>query len=83
MKKLLILAAVLALSACTKLTQQNFDQLKTGMSNQEVQAIIGEPDNCSTTLGTTICIWGEEKGSYIKVSFIADNAMTFSSNEIK
>lgn len=83
MKKLLIFASVLLLSACGKLTQANYDRLEAGMGLAQVKAIIGEPDNCSTTLGTRICIWGEEEGSYIKVSFVGDNALTFSSNGIK
>lgn len=82
MKKLMFITAVLALSACTKLTQQNYDKLAVGMSTAEVNTIIGKPDSCSTTLGTKICIWGEEKGTYIKVSFVADNAVTFSNNDI-
>lgn len=83
MKKLILLTAVLTLSACTKLTQQNYDQLKAGMSAAEVSAIIGKPDSCSTTLGTKICLWGDENSAYIKVSFIADNAVTFSNDGIK
>lgn len=83
MKKIIVLAAVLALSACSKLTNENYDKLKMGMSEQEVKAILGGPDNCSETLGTKSCIWGKEDGAYIKVSFVGDNAATFSNNGLK
>jgi len=83
MKKIIVLAAVLALSACSKLTNDNYNKLEMGMSEQEVKAILGGPDNCSETLGTKSCIWGKEDGAYIKVSFVADNAATFSNNGLK
>ncbi|WDE04867.1 DUF3862 domain-containing protein [Thalassomonas viridans] len=83
MKKILLLSAVLMLSACSKLTSENYDKLKMGMSAEEVKTILGEPDNCSEALGTKSCIWGNEEATYIKVSFVADNAATFSNNGLK
>lgn len=82
-KTLTLIASLLIISACTKLNKENYDLLKLGMSEDEVQAIIGSPDNCSETLGTKSCLWGNEKGTYIKVSFVADNAATFSNNGLK
>ena len=83
MKKVLVLAAVLALSACSKLSTENYNKLEMGMNMDEVKAIIGSPDNCSETLGVKSCIWGKEDGTYIKVSFAGDNAATFSNNGLK
>lgn len=83
MKKVLVVLSVLALTACSKLSNENYDKLEMGMSLAEVEAVIGSPDNCSETLGTKSCLWGEEKGTYIKVSFVADNAATFSNNGLK
>ncbi len=83
MKKLLILSAVIALAACSKLTKENYDTLEMGMSKQEVIAVLGDPDNCSEALGTQSCIWGEEEGTNITVGFIGDNAATFSNDGLK
>lgn len=54
--------------------------LEMGMSQDEVKDVIGDPTNCSETLGTTSCLWGDEEGTYVKVTFVADNAATFSNN---
>ena len=54
-----------------------------GMSTDEVKAVIGEPDNCAETLGTKTCIWGSEDDTYIKISFLADKALTYSNNGLK
>lgn len=81
MKKLFFLAAILlSLTACSKLTKENYDSLKMGMSSDEVTKVLGKPDICSETLGTKSCIWGDEQGKFIKVGFVADNAATFSNN---
>lgn len=83
MKKLLLLSAVLLLAACSKLTKEDYDVLEMGMSEDEVRAVLGAPDNCSEMLGTKSCIWGNEEGTYIKVAFVGDNAATFSNNGIQ
>ena len=79
-KLFVILGTAILLSACSKLTKENYDLLEMGMSQEEVQAVIGKPDNCSETLGTQSCIWGSDAGKYIKITFIANNATTFSNN---
>jgi hypothetical protein len=43
------LALVLLLAACSKVTQDNFAKIREGMSEQEVQAILGSPTESSTT----------------------------------
>lgn len=83
MKKLVLALSLLTLTACSKLTMANYDLLKLGMSKSEVTTIIGEPTNCSTTLGVENCIWGKEDGKNIKVNFVGDNAATFSNNGLK
>ncbi|BDX06397.1 DUF3862 domain-containing protein [Planctobacterium marinum] len=84
MKKLfVILGAGLLLSACSKLTKENYELLEMGMSQEEIQAVIGKPDNCSETLGTKSCIWGSEEGKNITITFIGDNATTFSNDGLQ
>jgi hypothetical protein len=44
----LALAALLALSACSKVTQENFAQIRDGMSEPEVTALLGKPTESSS-----------------------------------
>lgn len=86
MKKVAALCVLLGaslLAGCSKLTLANYDLLKLGMSQAEIEAIVGQPDNCSETLGTQTCYWGEKQGKHIKVSFIADKATIFSHEGLK
>ncbi|KGK00643.1 hypothetical protein [Thalassotalea sp. ND16A] len=77
---LFMLSAIMLLSACSKLTKDNYQQLEVGMSEGEVKAILGSADNCSQNIGTLTCVWGDEESKHIKVRFIADAAITFSNN---
>jgi hypothetical protein len=47
------LLLALALSACSRVTQENFARVQDGMSEQEVHAILGKPSESSsvTVLG--------------------------------
>jgi hypothetical protein len=42
-----VLAAIL-LAACAKITQENFSRIESGMSEQEVIAILGSPTESSS-----------------------------------
>lgn len=82
-KRLLMISVLLALSACSKLTMDNYQQLKTGMAYDEVTDIIGGPDSCTEKLGTRNCIWGDEQGAHIKVSFINETVVLRSHKDLK
>lgn len=73
----LVLGALL-LAGCSKLNKENYDKLETGMSQTEVEAVIGTADNCTKSLGTVSCLWGDENGKNVKVVFMADKAIGFS-----
>ena len=45
----LALAGLLLLAACSKITQENFDRIQDGMSEQEVSAILGSPTETSSS----------------------------------
>ena len=77
MKKLILCAALLLLTACSKLSMDNYNQLKIGMNYQEVTALIGEASSCEEIIGTRSCVWGDDKKS-IKAGFVADKAIAFS-----
>jgi hypothetical protein len=66
------------LTACSKLTQENYDRLKMGLSYPEVVQLLGEPDRCDATLGVKSCVWGETPKT-ITVRFAEDTAVFFSS----
>lgn len=75
-------AAVLTLAACSRLTQENYDKLKTGMTYEDVEAVLGGPSRCSEALTVRTCIWGDE-ASNINANFIAGKAVMFSSKNIR
>lgn len=76
---LLVASSALFLSACSKVTQENYDKVETGMSRADVELILGKATNCSQALGTASCVWGDDN-KYIKVKFVADNAALISAN---
>lgn len=77
-----VMLGCLWLAACSKLTIDHYNQLKVGMSYQEVATIIGEADSCDEMLGTRSCVWGEAE-QQIKAGFVADKAIAFSHKGLK
>lgn len=77
--------AALALStlvACSKLTQENYQNIKVGMSQTEVTSIIGAPTSCDEGFAAKSCIWGNENRN-IKVKFAADIALSVTGKGLK
>ena len=74
----LFIACFLLVIGCSKLTSENYEQLKPGMAYQEVAKILGKPDECRSTMGIKQCQWGDSN-KYIKVNFAADMVVLFSS----
>ncbi|WP_394220727.1 DUF3862 domain-containing protein [Alteromonas gracilis] len=68
----------LALSGCSKLTKENYDKLEMGMTQDEVEAVLGSADNCAKTMGATACTWGNEDAKHVKIVFMGNKAVTFS-----
>jgi len=79
---LALLATFFFTAGCSRVTQENYDKLKTGMEYGEVTALMGIPDNCTESMGAKSCIWGNETKN-IKVGFLSDQTMVFSSTGIK
>ena len=69
----LAFAAVLLLAACSKLTQENYEKIQNGMSEQEVAAILGKPTESSSTallnLTATASRWAD-KDAVIVIRFM-------------
>ncbi|ATE59709.1 outer membrane protein assembly factor BamE domain-containing protein [Thauera sinica] len=76
------LLATLLLLACSKLTPENYDKLRMGMSYAQVKAILGDPAGCSDLLTVKTCTWGDEK-RYISVNFVADQVLLFNSSNLR
>ncbi len=73
-RSLLIAAALAALVACgTKVTQENFDKIKAGMTQEEVTALLGEPTEASGfslgNLSGTSAVWKDKNGA-IHIQFV-------------
>lgn len=61
--------------ACSKLSQQNFDKIKTNMTMQEVTAIIGQPTSSESIniagISGTSAVW-KNKDAEIDIQFLND-----------
>ena len=62
---------------CSKLTQENYEKIKLGMQYEEVVDILGQAQECDSSIGMTNCRW-ESNGKYIQIQFIADKVVLFS-----
>ncbi len=77
MRKLLIVIALLALAGCSKVTEANYAKLKSGMTIEEVEAVLGSADKCDETLGFRSCEWGTEE-KYIHVKYLGEKVIALS-----
>jgi hypothetical protein len=79
---LFLLSLLFGLTACSKLTLENYGKLKVGQSYEDVVAVLGNPARCDESLGIRQCLWGDEaKG--VRVGFAAGKALAFSANNLK
>lgn len=74
-KFLLIMGICTALFACGRVTQANFEKIKSGMNMQEVVAILGEPTNSGSIdvagVSGTSATWKDSHGE-INIQFLND-----------
>jgi|APLak6261658528_1056013.scaffolds.fasta_scaffold02430_2 hypothetical protein len=78
----LIICLLLALTACSRLTAENYDRIGIAMDYDEVKQIIGEPTQCDDVLGVKQCTWGNET-QHIKVSFIGGKATFMTAKNVR
>ena len=76
-KSLACVLTVVVLSGCSKLNKENYDRLKMGMEQAEVEAILGKASECEKALGSLNCYWGKKDGKFINIKFVAGNAVMF------
>ncbi|MCG7599509.1 outer membrane protein assembly factor BamE [Halomonas sp. McH1-25] len=79
-----IVAAALGLAGCedARLTLDNYQQLQAGMSRAQVEAILGEPSECSGAVMIDNCLWGDES-RFVQAQFVAGKAMTYQYQGLK
>ena len=77
-----LLAGCLLLAACNKVNQDNYAQLKPGMSKDEVERLLGGPSECAGALGMSSCTWGDEQ-RFISVQYAGDKVLLFSGQGLK
>jgi hypothetical protein len=77
-----LIAGCLLLAACNKINQDNYTQLKAGMSKSEVESLLGKPGECAGALGMSSCTWGDEQ-RFISVQYAGDKVMMFSGKGLK
>lgn len=81
-KTLAVAILTLLAVACSKVTVENYDKLKTGMRYEEAKQLLGAPDKCSEVLVIKSCVWGDDK-RHISINFIGDQAVVFSAENIR
>lgn len=69
--------SVLLAVGCSKVTSENYDQLKIGMEYGEVVALLGKADECNSTMGIKKCKWGDDQRQIV-VNFAGDKVVLFS-----
>lgn len=81
-RTVLTMGVLLAMLGCSKLTLENYNKITTGMTYDEVAALIGSPEQCDDVLGVRNCTWGDEKRS-VSVSFVGGKVVLFTSSNLK
>jgi hypothetical protein len=76
-----LVALLIGVSGCSKMTAENFAKLQTGMSFAEVNAILGSPQSCDEALGFRSCQWGDEK-SHVTARFVAGKMVLLAAKNI-
>ena len=77
-----LLVVVAALTACSKVTLENYGKVQVGMNLEEVRAILGDPTRCDDVAGFKNCQWGDEQKN-ITVQLVGDRVVLRSANNLR
>lgn len=80
--RLMVVALFLLLAACSKVNQENYAKLESGMTRAEVETILGSPSECSSALGVSSCLWGDDR-SNISIQFAGDRVIVISGQGLR
>jgi len=76
LKKMIVISSLFLLTACmgTKISQDNFNKVNSGMTLADVTGILGEPvESTSAGVGPvsgTSALWRDKEGNRIDIKFI-------------
>jgi hypothetical protein len=79
---LMIVAVLLVLAGCSKINKENYDKIEVGMTYDEVEEILGTPDEAKDLIGTKSCVWGQAPET-ISIKFIGDKVVFHSARGLK
>lgn len=82
LRSIVLLSFCVLLAACSKINQENYSKLSTGMPKAEVETLLGKPTDCAGALGMSSCTWGD-KNSFISVQYAGDKVLMFSGQGLK
>ncbi len=82
MKKIALAMSILALTACSKVTIENYDQISVGMEKTAVETILGKPSQCEEKTLHTQCQW-QSGDKQINISFVADKVTLYQQKGLK
>ncbi|MDY7567600.1 hypothetical protein QN400_11870 [Pseudomonas sp. RTC3] len=82
LRTLALLSFCVLLAACSKVTQENYSKISSGMPKAEVEKLLGSPTDCSGALGMSSCTWGDQK-TFISVQYAGDKVLMFSGQGLK
>lgn len=78
---LTLLTAMLFTVSCSKVTKENYDKLEMGMEYNKVTALLGNPKNCTESMGVKSCTWGSETKN-IEATFLGGKIIVFKNTGI-
>lgn len=77
----LVLVFLFTAYGCSRLNQENYDQIEFGMSYEEVHDILGSPSTCEAVLGGKDCVW-QDGHKIINAKFFAEKVIFFSAQNL-
>ena len=77
-----VLSCCVLLAACSKINQDNYSKLETGMTKSQVESLLGGPTECAGALGVSSCTWGDQQ-RFISVQYAGDQVLMFSGKGLK
>ncbi len=81
-RMVLAMGLLLLVLGCSNLTIENYNQIATGMSYEEVTELLGKPDQCDDVMGVRSCRWGDDTRS-VNVNFVGGKVLLFSSSNLQ
>jgi hypothetical protein len=82
MRLIACLFIALTLAACSKLSADNYDKLKMGMTYEEVTDLLGKPDECSDAMVIRNCVWRAGEAS-ATIAFVGGKVTVFSAEKLR